>query len=147
MLTPEEASRGLSFYGSGERLQAVAAKLLAGKPIKVRRGWAGSGAPWGGGREQGLGLGCSQGCTQGLGGWSLVGSVCSCLTRGPVYLRVQSTANWHSVHRGKGKHKPAAYTHMECPWLLALVGLHAGSQRDSWHWCHPPLPLLPLKVL
>jgi hypothetical protein len=27
--------RGLSYYGSGARLRAVAAKLLAGKPIKA----------------------------------------------------------------------------------------------------------------
>ncbi|KAL4421416.1 hypothetical protein ABPG75_010707 [Micractinium tetrahymenae] len=35
LLTQEEAARGLTYYGSGERLQRVAAKLLAGKPIKV----------------------------------------------------------------------------------------------------------------
>ncbi|PSC68178.1 Acyl-coenzyme A thioesterase THEM4 isoform A [Micractinium conductrix] len=35
LLTEQEAQRGLSYYGSGERLQAVAAKLMAGKPIKV----------------------------------------------------------------------------------------------------------------
>ena len=37
-LTQEEAERGLLYYGSGKRLQAVAAKLLAGQPIKVGAG-------------------------------------------------------------------------------------------------------------
>lgn len=35
-LSRQEAQRGLAYYGSGERLRAVAAKLLAGQPIKVR---------------------------------------------------------------------------------------------------------------
>jgi hypothetical protein len=35
LLTREEVRRGLSYYGSGRRLQVLAAKLLAGKPIKV----------------------------------------------------------------------------------------------------------------
>ena len=35
-LTRQEAERGLSYFGSGKRLRAVAAKLLAGQPIKVR---------------------------------------------------------------------------------------------------------------
>ncbi|KAL4447553.1 hypothetical protein ABPG75_004772 [Micractinium tetrahymenae] len=35
LLTQEEAERGLSYWGSGERLKKVAAKLVAGKPIKV----------------------------------------------------------------------------------------------------------------
>lgn len=34
-LSKEELLRGLSYYGSGLRLQRVAAKLLAGQPIKV----------------------------------------------------------------------------------------------------------------
>ncbi|KAI7839286.1 hypothetical protein COHA_006984 [Chlorella ohadii] len=34
-LSKEERLRGLSYYGSGLRLQRVAAKLLAGQPIKV----------------------------------------------------------------------------------------------------------------
>jgi hypothetical protein len=37
LLTREELLRGLSYYGTGARLQAVAAKLLAGQPIKVGR--------------------------------------------------------------------------------------------------------------
>ncbi len=37
LLTQEEAQRGLAYYGSGQRLQAVVRKLMAGKPIKVRR--------------------------------------------------------------------------------------------------------------
>lgn len=36
LLTQEEAERGLSYWGSGERLKRVAAALLAGKPIKVK---------------------------------------------------------------------------------------------------------------
>ncbi|KAL4437433.1 hypothetical protein ABPG75_004572 [Micractinium tetrahymenae] len=35
LLTEQDVARGLAYYGSGRRLQAVAAKLLAGKPIKV----------------------------------------------------------------------------------------------------------------
>jgi lysophospholipase L1-like esterase len=35
LLTQEEAQRGLAYYGSGQRLQAVVNKLMAGKPIKV----------------------------------------------------------------------------------------------------------------
>lgn len=35
LLTREELMRGLTYYGSGGRLHAVAAKLLAGQPIKV----------------------------------------------------------------------------------------------------------------
>jgi hypothetical protein len=35
LLSEAEARRGLSYYGSGARLQEVAAKLMAGKPIKV----------------------------------------------------------------------------------------------------------------
>ena len=43
LLTREELLRGLSYYGSGTRLHAVAAKLLAGQPITVGRyGWWGS---------------------------------------------------------------------------------------------------------
>lgn len=34
-LTEQEAARGLTYYGSGERLGAVADRLLAGRPIKV----------------------------------------------------------------------------------------------------------------
>ena len=37
MLTQHEAARDITFYGSGSRMQAVAPKLVAGKPIKV--GW------------------------------------------------------------------------------------------------------------
>lgn len=37
LLTREELLRGLSYYGTGVRLQAVAAKLLARQPIKVGR--------------------------------------------------------------------------------------------------------------
>lgn len=36
LLTSSEAARGMAYYGSGDRLRRVAAKLLAGKPIKVR---------------------------------------------------------------------------------------------------------------
>ena len=36
LLTQQEALRGLSYYGSGARIQAVASKLLAGQPIKAR---------------------------------------------------------------------------------------------------------------
>ena len=39
LLSQHELERGLTYYGSGERLRAVAAKLLAGQPIKV---WAAS---------------------------------------------------------------------------------------------------------
>lgn len=35
LLTQEEAQRGLAYYGSGQRLQAVVKKLMDGKPIKV----------------------------------------------------------------------------------------------------------------
>lgn len=35
LLTQEEAQRGLAYYGSGQRLQAVVNKLMDGKPIKV----------------------------------------------------------------------------------------------------------------
>jgi hypothetical protein len=35
LLTQEEAERGLAYYGSGRRLQQLAAKLMAGKPVKV----------------------------------------------------------------------------------------------------------------
>lgn len=35
LLTQEEAERGLSYWGSGERLKRFAAKLMAGKPVKV----------------------------------------------------------------------------------------------------------------
>ncbi|KAL4427825.1 hypothetical protein ABPG75_001914 [Micractinium tetrahymenae] len=35
LLTTAELRRGLAYYGSGARLQALAAKLLAGQPIKV----------------------------------------------------------------------------------------------------------------
>lgn len=38
LLTQEEAERGLSYWGSGERLKRFAAKLMAGKPVKVRGG-------------------------------------------------------------------------------------------------------------
>ena len=34
-LTSEEVKRGLSYYGSGDRLERVAAKLMAGRPIKI----------------------------------------------------------------------------------------------------------------
>ena len=52
-LTQVEVERGLLYYGSGKRLQAVAAKLLAGRPIKVRLcvGWDGVGGGRGGGRS------------------------------------------------------------------------------------------------
>ena len=50
MLSQEEVLRGLGYYGSGERLRAVAAKLLAGRPIKVcvcgvLGGWIGEAPP------------------------------------------------------------------------------------------------------
>ena len=35
LLTPEEQRRGISYYGSGRALHGVAAKLLAGQPIKA----------------------------------------------------------------------------------------------------------------
>ncbi|KAL4421052.1 hypothetical protein ABPG77_007527 [Micractinium sp. CCAP 211/92] len=35
LLTAEEVKRGLAYYGSGARLEAVAAKLMAGRPIKI----------------------------------------------------------------------------------------------------------------
>ena len=35
LLTAEEVQRGLAYYGSGQRMERVAEKLLAGKPIKV----------------------------------------------------------------------------------------------------------------
>lgn len=35
VLSKEELLRGLSYYGSGLRMQRVAAKLLAGQPLKV----------------------------------------------------------------------------------------------------------------
>ena len=35
MLTNKDVQRGLSYYGSGDRLRRVAAKLLAGQPIKA----------------------------------------------------------------------------------------------------------------
>ena len=35
MLTAEEVQRALGYYGSGSRMRRVAAKLLAGQPIKV----------------------------------------------------------------------------------------------------------------
>ncbi|EFN55332.1 hypothetical protein CHLNCDRAFT_134328 [Chlorella variabilis] len=35
LLTRDEVRRGLAYYGSGRRMQRVAAKLLAGRPIKV----------------------------------------------------------------------------------------------------------------
>ena len=35
LLTREELLRGLAYYGSGLRLQRVAAKLLAGQPLRV----------------------------------------------------------------------------------------------------------------
>ena len=35
MLAAEDVRRGLTYYGSGKRLQAVAAKLLSGEPIKL----------------------------------------------------------------------------------------------------------------
>lgn len=35
LLSEEELQRGLTYYGSGARLQAVAQKLLEGKPIKA----------------------------------------------------------------------------------------------------------------
>lgn len=41
LLTQQEAQRGLAYYGSGSRLQELAAKLVAGKPIKVRAGSCG----------------------------------------------------------------------------------------------------------
>lgn len=43
LLTQEEALRGLTYYGSGQRMQAVAKKLMAGKPIKVRGEWGSRG--------------------------------------------------------------------------------------------------------
>ena len=42
LLSQDDILRGLTYYGTGERLRAVAAKLLAGKPIKVV--WAATGA-------------------------------------------------------------------------------------------------------
>lgn len=35
LLRPAELQRGLAFYGSGARIQRVAARLLAGEPIKA----------------------------------------------------------------------------------------------------------------
>ena len=35
LLTHKEVLRGQGYYGSGERLRRVAAKLLAGEPISV----------------------------------------------------------------------------------------------------------------
>ncbi len=35
LLTTAELRRGLAYYGSGARLQALASKLLAGQPVKV----------------------------------------------------------------------------------------------------------------
>lgn len=35
LLTREERLRGISYWGSGGRLQRVAQKLLAGQPVKV----------------------------------------------------------------------------------------------------------------
>jgi hypothetical protein len=35
LLTAQQLQRGLAFYGSGARVEAVAAKLLQGKPIKA----------------------------------------------------------------------------------------------------------------
>ncbi|PSC68097.1 CRT (chloroquine-resistance transporter)-like transporter [Micractinium conductrix] len=35
LLSPAQLRRGLSFYGSGRRIERVAARLLAGKPIKA----------------------------------------------------------------------------------------------------------------
>ena len=35
LLTKDELQRGIGYYGSGARIRRVAAKLLAGKPIKV----------------------------------------------------------------------------------------------------------------
>ena len=35
MLTAEEVQRALGYYGSGSSMRRVAAKLLAGQPIKV----------------------------------------------------------------------------------------------------------------
>jgi palmitoyltransferase len=35
ILTPEEVQQGTTFYGGGARLRRVAAKLLAGQPVKV----------------------------------------------------------------------------------------------------------------
>ena len=36
LLTHDDLQRGVQFYGTGARLRRVAAKLLAGEPIKVR---------------------------------------------------------------------------------------------------------------
>ena len=35
LLTQDDLQRGIGYYGSGARIRRVAAKLLAGKPIKV----------------------------------------------------------------------------------------------------------------
>lgn len=35
LLTAEEVKRGLAYYGSGQRMEALAAKLMAGRPIKI----------------------------------------------------------------------------------------------------------------
>ena len=37
LLTAEEVQRALGYYGSGHSMRRVAAKLLAGQPIKVSR--------------------------------------------------------------------------------------------------------------
>lgn len=44
LLTREELLRGLAYFGSGARLHRLARKLLAGKPIKASRAWAGQAA-------------------------------------------------------------------------------------------------------
>ena len=35
ILTPEEVQQGTTFYGGGARLRRMAAKLRAGRPVKV----------------------------------------------------------------------------------------------------------------
>ena len=52
LLTDEDVQRAQGYYGTGTRMRRVAAKLLAGQPVKVR---AGGGGGWGPGRAGGCG--------------------------------------------------------------------------------------------
>lgn len=58
VLTEEEVLRGLSYYGSGRGLHRLAAKLLAGKPVKIVA-IGGSVTEWGGGDPGGVVRGCT----------------------------------------------------------------------------------------
>ena len=44
ILTPEEVQQGTTFYGGGARLRRMAAKLRAGRPVKVVTSTTGKGA-------------------------------------------------------------------------------------------------------